>query len=169
VILTRYCYQCGTALQPGWVENRVREVCPNCGWIHYEQLKMSAGCRIQQAGKLLLVQRQNPPFAGCWHFPSGYAEVEETPQQTAQRETFEESGLQVSTGKLAGIYFYSDDPRGNGVVVIYDAQIESGEPHPSPETTAVCFFSPAELSELPLAGMSGTASVADWLAEQKHV
>jgi ADP-ribose pyrophosphatase YjhB (NUDIX family) len=166
--MAHYCYQCGTALQPGLIENRLREVCPRCGWIHYEQLKMSAGCRIQQQGKLLLVQRKNPPFAGCWHFPSGYAEVDETPVQTAQRETFEESGLRVVPGNLAGVYFYSDDPRGNGVVVIFDAQIESGEMQPSPETTAVRFFSPAELPELPLAGMSGTASVADWLVEQTH-
>jgi hypothetical protein len=44
------------------IENRLREVCPRCGWIHYEQLKMSAGCRIQQQGKLLLVQRRIRPL-----------------------------------------------------------------------------------------------------------
>jgi ADP-ribose pyrophosphatase YjhB (NUDIX family) len=151
------------------VEERNREYCPACGWIHYENPKISAGCRIEQDGKLLLVQRKNPPFAATWHFPSGYAEVDETPIQTAERETREESGLTVQAGKLVGAYFYNDDFRGNGVVLIYSARLIGGVLQPSLETTAVRFFTPAELAGLPLAGKSGTESVADWLSGVRHV
>lgn len=166
--MAHFCLQCGTRLEVKQIEGRGREYCPACGWIHYENPKLSAGCRIEQYGKLLLVQRKNPPFANAWHFPSGYAEVDETPIQTAERETREECGLVVQAEQLAGAYFYNDDFRGNGLVLIYTARILGGALQPSAETTDVRFFPPAEVSHLPLAGMSGVDSVADWLAEVKH-
>jgi len=166
--LAHYCLICGSQLQTKWIENREREFCSVCGWINYEQLKVSAGCRIELEGKLLLVQRKNPPFKETWHFPSGYVEVDEYPPHAAERETLEECGLVVSANYLAGAYFYDDDPRGSGVVLMYSATINGGELSLSDETLAVKFFMPDELPALPLAGMSALASIQDWLAEKKN-
>lgn len=42
--------------------------------------------------EVLLVQRKN----GTWGFPKGHREGKESPKQTAQRELYEETGLNVS-------------------------------------------------------------------------
>lgn len=167
--MSHFCHLCGTELLLRQIEGREREYCPKCGWINYQNLKVSAGCRVTVDGRILLVQRRNPPFAKTWHFPSGYVEVDEFPAAAAERETREETGLLVKAGKLAGAYFYSDDPRGNGVVLFYDAEILDGELHPSEETSDVRYFSAAELSQIPVAGMSARASIRDWMEDQAHV
>lgn len=166
--MSHFCLLCGTQLKTRLIDQREREYCPNCGWIHYEQLKISAGCRVEKDGKILLVLRKNPPFQATWHFPSGYVEVNELPIEGAERETFEESGLMVKAGKLAGAYFYNDDGRGNGVVLFYDAKIMSGELRLSDETTDVRFFSPDEIKQIKLAGISAEDSIRDWLQELQH-
>lgn len=161
--MSHFCLMCGTPMQMKEVESRPREVCPACGWIHYLQLKVSAGCCVEQDGRLLLVQRGIEPFKGAWHMPAGYVEVDELPALAAERETREESGLVVKAERLFGAYFYDDDPRGNGVVILYKVQILDGQLASSSETLATRFFSPQELSGLPLAGVSAAASIQDWL------
>lgn len=44
-------------------------------------------------GKVLLVQRANPPDAGLWGFPGGKVEFGETLLAAAERELFEETGV----------------------------------------------------------------------------
>lgn len=44
-------------------------------------------------GKVLLVQRANPPDAGLWGFPGGKVEFGETLMAAAERELFEETGV----------------------------------------------------------------------------
>ena len=43
--------------------------------------------------KLLLVERERPPYRGQWAFPGGFVEPNETLEQAAAREMFEETGL----------------------------------------------------------------------------
>lgn len=92
---SHFCLQCGERLTQKWIEGRQRELCPACGWIHYEQRKVSAGVRVQENGKLLLVQRGIEPWRGNWYMPAGFVEVDEQPEDAAVRETFEETGLRV--------------------------------------------------------------------------
>ena len=53
-----------------------------------------------EAGRLLLVRRGREPGAGLWSLPGGRIEPGETPAEAATREVFEETGLQVSVGRL---------------------------------------------------------------------
>ena len=46
---------------------------------------------LNEQWQVLLVQHQ----AGHWAFPKGHTEIGEDPKQTAERELFEETGLQV--------------------------------------------------------------------------
>lgn len=45
--------------------------------------------------KVLLVQRSNPPDAGCWGFPGGHIEWGERLFDAAERELHEETGVEA--------------------------------------------------------------------------
>lgn len=47
---------------------------------------------------VLLVQRRDPPGAGCWSVPGGLIELGETARAAAAREVKEETGLEVEIG-----------------------------------------------------------------------
>jgi hypothetical protein len=62
---------------------------------------------------------------------------------------------------LLGVYFFDDDPRGNGVLVAYRCHPVSGVAGASPEASAVGFFGRASLPE-PLAGSGHDQAIEDW-------
>lgn len=142
-----FCLQCGTEMVRREIEERPREQCPQCGWIHYLQAKLSAAVVIEKNGALLLLQRAYQPWKGSWNLPAGYVEVDETPEQAAVRETREETGLKIEVDRLLGNYFFDDDPRGNGLLVVFTGKTTGGRLNGSAESTAHGFFTPAELPE----------------------
>ena len=78
--------------------------------------------------KVLLIQRGNEPFKGCWAFPGGFMNMDETTEQCAIRELEEETGLKVANIQQIGAYSKVDrDPRGRTVTVAYLAVIEKPE------------------------------------------
>ncbi|MCX6053938.1 MAG: NUDIX hydrolase [Chloroflexi bacterium] len=161
--MSHYCYLCGHLLTLRLIEGREREFCESCGWIHYQQWKISAGVRVQKEGKLLLAQRRIEPWSGCWYLPAGFVEADEPPDQAAVRETHEETGLRVQVKGLAGLYPYTDDPRGNGIVLLYEAEIVGGEFKSSIETIQSGFYAPGEIEKMPLAGLCAQKQVHDWV------
>lgn len=55
--------------------------------------RLASSAIVERAGRYLLVRRGNPPAADLFAFPGGRAEPGETPEQTALRELFEETGI----------------------------------------------------------------------------
>ena len=75
---------------------------------------------------MLLIQRGDEPFKGCWAFPGGFMNMDETTEQCAIRELEEETGLVVSTLQQIGAYSKVDrDPRGRTVTVAYLVRIDA--------------------------------------------
>ena len=75
--------------------------------------------------KVLLIQRGIDPFKGCWAFPGGFMNMDETTEQCAIRELEEETGLKVATTYQLGAYSKVDrDPRGRTVTVAYLAIVD---------------------------------------------
>jgi mutator protein MutT len=54
------------------------------------------------SGRLLVVRRAHEPGAGRWSIPGGRVEPGETDEQAVMREAREETGLDVSVGRLLG-------------------------------------------------------------------
>jgi len=131
-------------------------------------LKVGAGTVVEKDGNLLLVRRDHDPWKGCWCLPAGYLEVDEKPRAGAERETFEETGLVVQTGRLLEVYFFADDPRGNGLLILYAAEILSGELRGSPEGREVAFFAPQDLPSQ-LAGGQHDRAIQLWRSAARDV
>ena len=62
----RYCPHCTTALARGVPSGDTHERlhCTGCGYVHYINPKIIAGCIIERDGKYLLCQRAIPPRPG---------------------------------------------------------------------------------------------------------
>ena len=97
----------------------------------YPRPAVTADCVVitkEKEPKVLLIQRGHEPFKGCWAFPGGFMNMDETTVQCAVRELEEETGLKVADIQQIGAYSKVDrDPRGRTVTVAYLAIIEKPE------------------------------------------
>ncbi len=101
---------------------------------------------IVQSGKIVLIQRRNPPFQGHWALPGGFVDVGETVEEAAVREANEETGLDVELQGLVGVFSDPDrDPRGHTVSICF-AALGQGTPRASSDAQDVALF---DLDELP--------------------
>ena len=95
----------------------------------YPRPAVTADCVVitnEQQPKVLLIQRGNEPFKGCWAFPGGFMDMGETTEHCAVRELKEETGLAVSDLHQIGAYSKIDrDPRGRTISVAYLVIIDS--------------------------------------------
>lgn len=97
----------------------------------YPRPAVTADCVVitkEDTPKVLLIQRGDDPFKGCWAFPGGFMNMDETTEQCAIRELEEETGLKVEHIQQIGAYSKVDrDPRGRTVTVAYLAIVDSPE------------------------------------------
>jgi len=94
----------------------------------YPRPAVTADCIVitrESEPKVLLIQRGNPPFKGCWAIPGGFINMDETTEQCAIRELEEETSLRVSDVHQIGAYTKVDrDPRGRTITVAYLAIVD---------------------------------------------
>jgi 8-oxo-dGTP diphosphatase len=82
------------------------------------------GLDAQLELKVMLIQRDIPPFQGQWAIPGGFVRMDETLEQAALRELQEETGIHDVF--LEQLYTFGDlerDPRDRTVTVAYYALI----------------------------------------------
>src|SRR4029434_3962993 len=78
--------------------------------------------------KVLLIQRDLPPFEGKWALPGGFVRLEETLEDAARRELAEETGLsKVFLEQLYTFGAVDRDPRERVVSVAYYALVNLGD------------------------------------------
>ena len=101
-----------------------------------------------QAGRLLVIQRANPPAAGRWSIPGGRVEPGESDQQALLREMSEETGLVVDVGEMVGIV--ERDGPGGSVYVVHDYSciVIGGELTPGDDAADARWVTEAELAGL---------------------
>lgn len=75
--------------------------------------------------RVLLIERGNEPYKGCWAIPGGFLNMDETTEQCALRELEEETGLKLVNVQQIGAYSKVDrDPRGRTISVAYLAVVD---------------------------------------------
>lgn len=74
---------------------------------------------------LLLVERKNQPYKGCWAFPGGFMNPDETAEQCATRELAEETSLNVNDWQQVGTFSAVErDPRERVITVAFYAVVD---------------------------------------------
>lgn len=90
---------------------------------------MTADCVVmtkETVPQVLLIERGADPYKGCWAFPGGFMNMDETTEQCAIRELEEETGLQVAELHQIGAFSKVDrDPRGRTITVAYLAIVDA--------------------------------------------
>ena len=141
----RFCPRCAGNLKPRVLKSNEPErlVCEKCSFIFYQDPKVVAGAICTVDGGVVLLRRGIEPAMGKWVFPGGYVDRGESTAEAAVRETREESGLEVVTRSLLGVYSYSGSPN---VIIVYVAEVAGGALTAGDESTEAGTF---PLSRIP--------------------
>jgi ADP-ribose pyrophosphatase YjhB (NUDIX family) len=130
-----------------------RKVCPDCGFIAYENPKIVVGVVCRWEERILLCRRAINPRAGFWTLPAGYLELNEASPAGAAREAWEEARAHIAIEGLLAVY---DIPRISQVQLIYRAHLVSPEVAAGPESIEVRLFAWDEIPWTDLAFPSVT-------------
>jgi len=113
----------------------------------YATPKVDVRGAVFREGKLLMVREK---FDDGWTMPGGWADVNDCPATSAEREVWEESGFLVKARKLIGVYdanraepmeFY------HAYKLVFLCDIIAGEATLSNETTDVQFYATDEIPQ----------------------
>lgn len=114
-----------------------RQICRDCGWIHYENPTIVVGSVVTYDGKFVLCKRAIHPRKGYWTLPAGFMEKQETTEAGAAREAFEEANMHIRIRDLLAIY---NVPHISQVQIMYRAVLDKPEFSPGDESLEVDLF-----------------------------
>ena len=151
----RFCPQCATPLERRIAAERERNVCPACGWVHWDNPAPVVAAVIEYQDRVLLARNAAWP-AGMFALVTGFLERDETPQAAVAREVKEETNLDTRAASLIGVYEFM---RKNELIIAFHVRAE-GEVRLSAELADYRLIEPAKLRPWPL----GTGlALADWM------
>jgi len=121
---------------------------------------------VTRKDKILLIERKNPPFKGCYALPGGFVEYNETVEKAVLREVEEETGLKTEIKKLIGVYSSPErDPRGHMVSSVFSLDIIGGELVGGSDAVSADFFS---LKDLPNLAFDHDKIIEDFRADKER-
>ena len=140
----KFCSSCGSHLVEKIPrdDDRRRHVCPGCDTVHYQNPKIVTGCLPVWEDSVLLCRRAIEPRSGYWTVPAGFMELDETVEQGAVRETWEEARAQV---EIQAPYSMFNLPHVNQLYVIYRARLKNLDFRPGPESEDVRLFAEQDM------------------------
>jgi ADP-ribose pyrophosphatase YjhB (NUDIX family) len=142
--MMNFCSSCGGSLAEKVPRNddRWRHVCSGCGTVHYQNPKIVTGCLPVWEDSVLLCRRAIEPRSGFWTVPAGFMELNETVEQGALRETWEEARARV---EILAPYSMFNLTHVNQLYIIFRARLEDLDFHPGPESEEVRLFTEHEI------------------------
>jgi mutator protein MutT len=116
----------------------------------------AAAVAFDDAGRVLLVRRGQPPDLGEWSIPGGAIELGETVDEALRREVREETGLEVAVGDFLEIYERIEREadgavRFHFVVLDYRCTVIGGALRAGDDAADVALVDPAGLDRYPMA------------------
>jgi len=119
-----FCPLCGSHLFGKQVDGRKRNVCRECGWIHYMNPAPVVVCAaMYNNGKMLITRRNLEPGLGKWALPGGFIESGETAETACLRELQEETGVKGKIKRLVGVYAQGTKYYGSLLVIGYEVTV----------------------------------------------
>lgn len=139
-----YCSQCSHPVELRIPEgdHLPRHICTSCGLIHYSNPRIIAGCLPVYEDKVLLCKRNIEPRLGYWTLPAGFLENNETTEQGAMRETWEEALAKV---EILSLYTMTSLVHAHQVQIFYLARMTEPSFGPTSESSEVRLFSEDEI------------------------
>ena len=90
---------------------------------------------------ILLIERGAEPFKGCWAFPGGFMNIDETAEQGAMRELCEETGLKLEYLKQFGTFSaVHRDPRERVITIAFYALARKSDVHGGDDAAKAQWF-----------------------------
>lgn len=116
--------------------------------------RLGAIAIVPHQGRVVLVQRRNPPNAGTWGFPGGHVELGETALAAAARELREETGVIATPQRyLTNVDAITPDETGavqyHYLLAAVLCDYVSGQPKAADDVSNAGWFTPAEARALP--------------------
>lgn len=161
-----FCGQCGqpTTIRVPAGDSRERHVCSDCGEIHYYNPKIIAGCIPYYKDQVLLCKRAIEPRHGYWTLPAGFMENQETTQEGAIRETYEEALAKV---RIDHLYRVFNVPQISQVYMLFKAELISLDFGPGEESLEVKLFKEDEIPWNDLAFHTVRKTLESYFADAK--
>jgi ADP-ribose pyrophosphatase YjhB (NUDIX family) len=109
--------------------------------MYFPDPKVAVAVLLRKDDQVLFVQRRYGPQKGYWTLPSGFVDAGEDPKMAAQRECLEETGLMIGDIRLMDVIYGQEHPRGASILIVYQAQVQSGELKPGDDAMQAAYFS----------------------------
>lgn len=94
----------------------------------YERPSVTVDIILFEGSKVLLIRRGGHPFIGMWALPGGFVEPNESAEEAAVRELYEETDAEdVAIKQLRSYSNPNRDPRTRIITIAFTAQILSGK------------------------------------------
>lgn len=92
--------------------------------------------------QVLLIERGLEPYKGCWAFPGGFLNIDESAADGAIRELEEETGLTGAYMEQFHTYSTPDrDPRERVITIAHYALVRTIDVRPGDDASKACWFS----------------------------
>ncbi|MGL4234129.1 MAG: NUDIX hydrolase [Casimicrobium sp.] len=163
----KFCSECGSPNLTRCVpegDHRVRYVCPDCGTVHYKNPLVVCGVVPVYGDKVLLCKRGIEPRHGKWTLPAGFMELEESVEEGAQRELFEEAVAKVELGPLLTVLSV---PRIGQVHMMYLGTLTEPKFETTPESTEVQLYDESEIPWDEIAFRTVATTLKHYFAQRK--
>ncbi len=135
-----FCSHCGSdqlQLQVPHGDTHPRLTCTSCQQVHYHNPSIICGCIIERDDEIALCLKAIEPQKNTWTVAAGFMENGESTEAAAQRETLEETGMQVG---ILDLYSVFNVIHMHQVYVIYRAQFVAQTQPMGLESSAVQWF-----------------------------